>query len=323
MKNQLRKVMVLSIMFTLIFTSSIGSIARAEKPNTKKSKFQVGKEDRKNYIKEKIQAKRERVEAMKERIDDKKEREEEIKERIGDKREREEEIKERIGEIKKKVSKEDIEKRLEEVKKQPKLESFQNLLKELKKSRKNAKEIKAEMKKVRVEMKRLIKKSYSEEELNKLRERAEEIKSKNPDVKVIPIENILKKKGHFKFDTPPVIKEGRTLIPVRAITEGLGANVAWNGEERKVTVSKGDIEIVFQLEDGKAFVNGEETAIDVPAQIMNNRTIVPLRFIAEQLGLKVDYDQDTETIEIEEEIEEELVSTEDETVVESVYGSEE
>ncbi|MCT4619723.1 MAG: stalk domain-containing protein [Marinisporobacter sp.] len=313
MNNQLRKIISLSIIFTFIFTSSIGSIARAEKPTTKKSKSQVSKEmKRKDYVKEKIQAK--------------KEREENAKKRVFDKKEKGEAIKARIEAIKKNMYKEGIGKRLEEVKKHEKLENFQTLLKELKKSRKDVNEMKEEMKKIRVEMKRLIKKSYSEEEINKLRERAEEIRNNNPDVKIIPIENILKKKGHFKFDTPPVIKEGRTLIPVRAITEGLGANVTWNGEERKVIVSKEDVEIVFQLNDGKVFVNGEEIAIDVPAQIMNNRTIVPLRFIAEQLGLKVGYDQDTETIEIDEEIEEELdeelVSTEDETVVESVYETE-
>ncbi|TCO76406.1 stalk domain-containing protein [Marinisporobacter balticus] len=312
MNKQFRRVVALSIISAFVFASPLGMVAKAEKPSAKGSKAKTTVK-RDNRIKEHV----------KEKIQDKKEREENAKEKNDAKKEKEENIKAKIAEIKNNRPKEDEEKRLEKVKK---LEKFQNLLAEIKKSRKDIKVLKEEMKTVRNEMKQLIKQSYSKEELEKLRQRAEEIMTKNPHVKVIQIENILKKKGQFKFDTPPVIKEGRTLIPVRAITEGLGADVNWNGEERKVTVSKGDKEMVFQLDDGRVFVNGEETAIDVPAQIMNNRTIVPLRFIAEQLGLGVDYDEDTGVIEIDEddtEEEEQIIVEEgqDATVTESVYNN--
>ncbi|MFZ5968117.1 MAG: copper amine oxidase N-terminal domain-containing protein [Bacillota bacterium] len=160
---------------------------------------------------------------------------------------------------------------------------------------------KSQIKELKMQMKEVAKSRYSQEELEKLKLMIEEIQQQNEDVTIIPVENIISRKMNLKFDTPPVIKQGRTLIPVRAISEGFGAEVAWNAEEQKVTVTKDDIEIVFLLEEGKVLVNGEEKTIDVPAQIMSSRTIVPLRFIAETLGLKVDYDEETETIEVDEE----------------------
>lgn len=296
MNKNFKKVVTFSIISVFIFSSSFGIIAKAEKRDKgvyKDKKIVKRQKDKKEYIKEKIK----------------------------EKKDKQENRKEKIKAIKKNMDKEDVKKRYEQAKKIERLEDFQALLSDIRKERKELEDIKEEMKKIRLEMKRLIKKRYSEEELNHLRKRAQEIEKENIGTKVIPVENIIKKKGYFKFDTPPVIKQGRTLIPVRAITEGLGANVTWNGEERKVTVSKGDIEIIFQLEDGKVFVDGEEKVIDVPAQIMNNRTIVPLRFIAEELGLKVDYDGDTGTIEIDEEDESEDVVEEqsEPTVTEAVY----
>ena len=165
------------------------------------------------------------------------------------------------------------------------------------------KELKSSVKETKLQMKEAMKNQYTLEEMDALKKVAKAITTENTDVTVIPVETIITKKN-VKFDTPPVIKQGRTLIPVRALTEGFGATVEWNAEERIVTVSKGDVVIVFNLNDGKVLVNDEETAIDVPAQIMNNRTIVPLRFILERFKLKVEYDSETGIIEIDEEADE-------------------
>ncbi|RJQ31962.1 MAG: copper amine oxidase N-terminal domain-containing protein [Peptococcaceae bacterium] len=91
------------------------------------------------------------------------------------------------------------------------------------------------------------------------------------------------------FDVPPVIKEGRTLVPVRALTEALGATVDWNAETRVVTIIKGDITVVLTIDDEIAVVNGREVPLDVPAGIENSRTVVPLRFVSETFDLKVQY----------------------------------
>lgn len=113
---------------------------------------------------------------------------------------------------------------------------------------------------------------------------------KGPGVKV--------KGKEIKFDVPPVIKEGRTLIPVRAIMNGLGADVKWDEAAKTVTVTKGDVTIVITLDSNKISVNGVEQAIDVPAQLISNRTFVPVRFVAQALKLNVAWDGETETVEI-------------------------
>ena len=92
-----------------------------------------------------------------------------------------------------------------------------------------------------------------------------------------------------KFGVQPVIKEGRLLIPVRAIMEALGADVKWDGEKRTVIIKKGDVTIELPVDKRVALVNGKEVILDVPAGITNNRVIVPLRFIAEALRAAVDY----------------------------------
>ncbi len=148
------------------------------------------------------------------------------------------------------------------------------------------------------EMQQIMKEKYTLEELTELEEIANILETLE-DVSVIPVENVIIGKGKAKFDTPPVIKEGRTLIPVRAISEAMGADVAWNAEEKTVTITKDAKIIIFNLTENKVYVDEAEIIIDVPAEVMNNRTMVPLRFIAEQLGINVEYDEEMQTIVIE------------------------
>ncbi|MDR7870220.1 MAG: stalk domain-containing protein [Tissierellaceae bacterium] len=159
-------------------------------------------------------------------------------------------------------------------------------------------EYKTQFKAKIAEMQKIVKEKYTKEEITELEDVAKTLQSLE-NVSVISIENVLIGKGKAKFDTPPVIKEGRTLIPVRAISEAMGADVAWNAEEKTVTITKDDKVIVFNLTENKVYVDEAEVTIDVPAEVMNNRTMVPLRFIAEQLGLVVEYDEEMQTIVIE------------------------
>lgn len=149
-------------------------------------------------------------------------------------------------------------------------------------------------------MKQIARSKYTEEELSQLQEVYKSFNNLK-NMRTIPVENVFFKNRDVKFDTPPVIKEGRTLIPVRAITEAKGATVTWNSEEKLVTIVKGDQTIVFDLLNNMTYVNDIETTIDVPAGVMNNRTMVPLRFIAENLSLEVVWDEDAQTIEVGEE----------------------
>ncbi|HEX2925467.1 MAG TPA: copper amine oxidase N-terminal domain-containing protein [Ruminiclostridium sp.] len=165
--------------------------------------------------------------------------------------------------------------------------------------KKQEKEAEKEQKKQEKEAeKAAIKATYSADELSTLNAAGDRIKKNNKDITVLPVENIIVKGAKVKFDTPPVIKSGRTLIPVKAISEAFGASVKWIAAERKVVITKGTTEIVLQLDNNKIYVNGVESTIDVPACSINGRTVVPLKFIVEKLGLLVNWDNDSQTVEI-------------------------
>ncbi|HHX77613.1 MAG TPA: hypothetical protein GX697_04625 [Firmicutes bacterium] len=102
----------------------------------------------------------------------------------------------------------------------------------------------------------------------------------------------------LKSELPPVIKEGRTLIPVRAVIMGLGADIAWDKEKGLVTVTKGNIIVEFYIDDVVFYINGKKHELDIPAQLISNRTFVPLRYLAEALGKRVKYDGDNDVITI-------------------------
>ncbi|MBC9784653.1 copper amine oxidase N-terminal domain-containing protein [Heliobacterium chlorum] len=98
----------------------------------------------------------------------------------------------------------------------------------------------------------------------------------------------------------PVIENGRTLVPVRAITEALGATVQWNAGEQKVTITQDNKEIILTLGSNEALINGEKVTIDVPGKVVNNRTFVPLRFISETLKKDVSFDPESQVVTIDE-----------------------
>lgn len=98
------------------------------------------------------------------------------------------------------------------------------------------------------------------------------------------------------FDQLPVIKEGRTLVPLRAIFESLEAEVSWDENTRTVTAIKGETEIKLTIDNNIAYKNGEEIKLEVPAQISGGRTLVPVRFVADCFGVGVDWDQDTKRV---------------------------
>lgn len=106
----------------------------------------------------------------------------------------------------------------------------------------------------------------------------------------------------FISDLPPVIKEGRTLIPVRAVIMGLGASVDWDDEERKIIVTKGDITVELFIDEYVFYINGKKKELDVPAQLISNRTFVPLRFLALALNINVNYDEENDEVIIGDEI---------------------
>lgn len=138
--------------------------------------------------------------------------------------------------------------------------------------------------------------TYTDEEIEGIGDAAESITEEDPEATVIPVDSIISDKAKFKFDTPPVIVRNRTLIPVRAITEGFGANVEWL--DGVATITKDETKIELNLDSNTALVNDEEVEIDSKASIKNNRMYVPLRFILETFELEVEWEPETQTIEI-------------------------
>ena len=107
----------------------------------------------------------------------------------------------------------------------------------------------------------------------------------------------------IEMDVPPRIIEGRTYLPIRYIIEPLGGEIAWDSNERKVTIVFNDILIELWIGRNIAKVNGYYKLIDpdnpkVVPLILNGRTMLPVRFVAESLGCKVDWEPTTKTITI-------------------------
>lgn len=103
-----------------------------------------------------------------------------------------------------------------------------------------------------------------------------------------------------KYDNVmPFIEDGVTLAPIRAVTEALGAEVIWNSETQEIVIKKDDININMTIGDNIAYINDNEVLLDVAPQIRDDRTVVPMRFIAESFNLNVDWDGNSNTIIIE------------------------
>ena len=97
---------------------------------------------------------------------------------------------------------------------------------------------------------------------------------------------------------PPIILNDRTLVPVREVFEYLGGTVNWDNNERRVDVTLDKKTISLWIDKTTAKVDGKEIELDVPAKIINNKTMVPARFIAEKGDLVVDWNQETYTVDI-------------------------
>ena len=114
------------------------------------------------------------------------------------------------------------------------------------------------------------------------------------------------------FDTPPVTESDRTLVPMRFLFEHLGAEVEWDNDTQTATATipaqntaaseasaaSSAVQpqtISFSIDNTTAQVNGQAKTMDVPARMVNDKTMVPLRFLSEQMGYTVTWDQENNT----------------------------
>lgn len=89
--------------------------------------------------------------------------------------------------------------------------------------------------------------------------------------------------------TAPTIQNGRTLIPIRAIIETMGGKVGWNDTERKITLNANEHEVVMWLNQKNILVDGAASEMDVVPQIINGRTMLPIRFVADNIGCEINW----------------------------------
>lgn len=108
----------------------------------------------------------------------------------------------------------------------------------------------------------------------------------------------------LSFDQPPLLKEGRVLVPLRGVFEALGTKVNWDSRTKTVTAENEEVIIKLVIGQKTADVHYKDIGIswlgelDVPAQIINGRTLVPLRFVSEALGATVNWDGTAKTVTI-------------------------
>lgn len=102
-------------------------------------------------------------------------------------------------------------------------------------------------------------------------------------------------------DVPTMLYKNRTLVPIAFVVESLGAKIEWNQKEYKATITTKDKTVVLKIDSATAYVNGKKITLpdNVPAKLLgyrgNFRTMVPLRFVSEQLGMSVNWISENRT----------------------------
>lgn len=122
---------------------------------------------------------------------------------------------------------------------------------------------------------------------------ANEIYRKLNEIKNVPYVRL--KDNILGFETPPVIEDGSTLVPMRFLFEQMGADVEWNGETQTATATLDNTAVTFAIDDTNAEVNNTPATMDVPARLINGKTMVPLRFLSENMDYTVDWDAESRT----------------------------
>ena len=102
----------------------------------------------------------------------------------------------------------------------------------------------------------------------------------------------------ISFDVEPVLEDQRTLIPLRGLFEKMGAVVEWDNETQTATVTKNNMVISVKIDYYRVNVNGSDKYMDTPARLVENRTMIPLRFLSEELGYDVIWDESDNSIRI-------------------------
>ena len=104
--------------------------------------------------------------------------------------------------------------------------------------------------------------------------------------------------SEISAEVPPTIIDGRTMVPVRAIFEAVGANIDFDAETKTITARKGYTTVNMTVGANAVTVNNKEVQLDAPAVIVNGRTLAPARFVAETFGYTVQWDAENKIVKI-------------------------
>jgi hypothetical protein len=94
----------------------------------------------------------------------------------------------------------------------------------------------------------------------------------------------------LEFDVQPQIIDGRTMVPMRKIFESMGATVEWENSTQKITAKKQDTTVIMQINSNVLSVDGNAITLDVPPKLVDGRTLVPVRAVAESFDIHVLWD---------------------------------
>lgn len=113
----------------------------------------------------------------------------------------------------------------------------------------------------------------------------------NPGMKV----NGIEREVDPGYGTKPILIEGRTSLPIRAIVEAMGGTIEWEQAEKKLSINVGERSLDFWVDRNDFIVNGVSKTTDVPPVVINGRTMLPLRVVVENLGCHLEWDSQTNT----------------------------
>jgi len=117
-----------------------------------------------------------------------------------------------------------------------------------------------------------------------------------PQAGAVPVSVFLDGKP-VNFDVPPYMRDGRVMVPVRSLAEALGYAVAWR-EPNQVIITRKDFTVIMYVNERQYTANGQKMWMDITPEVKNGRNMVPLRFIVEEMGCSVKYDEVTGRVDI-------------------------
>lgn len=102
--------------------------------------------------------------------------------------------------------------------------------------------------------------------------------------------------NHIIVGEAPITVQGRTLVPVAIISEALGGKVNWNSGTKTVTIEKSGTVLKLKINSNEAYINDKKIKLDVPAQLNFGRTMVPINFISQAFGEKIEWNANTKSV---------------------------